>query len=121
LPATFTLTATGVDGVTTATDTVVVTPQVESITGVTARYRTAGGTWRVTGTTSILAGQRVTIVLGPLATGRTIGTATVDAVGAFSVRAGSKPDPRVPGPDENQVTVVSATGGIVTSGLTVTR
>jgi hypothetical protein len=119
---TFTLTATGVAGSlpATATDTAVVSPSVESFTGVTARYRTGRGEWRVTGTSSILAGQRVVIVLGPLATGRTIGTASVDAVGAFSVRAGSAPDPRVPGPDFTQVTVVSATGGIGTFGLTIT-
>ncbi len=120
-PLTFLGTATGVDGSTTSTDTVVVSPLAESITGVTARYRTGRGGWRVTGTTSILAGQRVTVVLGPLVTGRTIGTATVDPAGAFSVRAGASPDPRVPTPDASQVTVVSQTGGIATAGLTITR
>jgi hypothetical protein len=119
-PLTFLLTAVGVDGVTTATDAVIVSPQAESIDGINARYRTVRGEWRVTGATSILAGQRVAIVLGPNATGRTIGTATVNAAGAFSVRAGAVPDPRVPAPTATQVTVVSQTGGIVTWGLGIT-
>jgi hypothetical protein len=119
LPLTFQVTATGVGGVGTSTATVVVTPRAESVTGVTARYRTSGD-WRVTGTTSILAGQRVTVVLGPDATGRTIGSATVDPAGVFSVRAFAVPDPRVPAPAATQVTVVSATGGIATSGLIIT-
>lgn len=119
-PLTFQLTATGVGGVGISTATVVVTPRAETISGVTARYRTVGGTWRVTGTTSILAGQRVTVVLGPNATGRTIGSATVDPAGAFSTRGGIQPDPRVPAPDATQVTVVSATGGIATFALNIT-
>jgi hypothetical protein len=117
-PLTFRLTATAPDGTTTAVDDVVVSPTAESIGGVTARYRTRGE-WRVSGTTSILAGQRVAVVLGPNATGRTIGTATVDAAGAFSIRGNGTPDPRT-APAQSQVTVVSATGGVVTAGLTVT-
>jgi hypothetical protein len=58
---------------------------------VVARFRTGRGEWRVTGSTSILAGQRVTIVLGPNAQGKTIGSATVGAAGAFSVRAANLP------------------------------
>jgi hypothetical protein len=119
-PLTFQMTALGVDGVTTASDTVVISPLAETISGVTARYRTGGGGWRVTGTTSILAGQRVTVVLGPLPTGRTIGTATVDNVGAFSVRAGLSPDPRVPAPTATQVTVISQTGAMASFNLTIT-
>jgi hypothetical protein len=119
LPLTFQVTATGVGGVGTSTATVVLTPLAESITGVLARYRTRGD-WRVTGTTSVLAGQRVTVVLGPDSTGRTIGSATVDPVGVFSVRGFAVPDPRVPAPAATQVTIVSATGGMATSALIIT-
>ncbi len=117
-PLTFTLTATPVGGGPVATDTVTISPQVETITGVVARYRTGRGEWRVTGTSSIRAGQRVTIVLGPNAQGRTIGSATVDAAGAFSVRAGAQPDPRTPA--QTLVTVISATGAVSSFPLTIT-
>jgi hypothetical protein len=120
-PLTFRMTATPVIAGPTAFDDVVITPTPESFTAVTARYRTGRNEWRVTGTSSILAGQRVTVVMGPFATGRTIGTATVDAVGAFSVRAGALPDPTVGTPDQTQVTVISATGGIGTFGLSITN
>jgi hypothetical protein len=118
-PLTFQVTAIGVGGVGTSSATVVITPAAESITDVTSRYRTIGD-WRVTGSTSILAGQRVTVVLGPDPTGRTIGSATVDSLGNFAVRAFTVPDPRVPAPDATQVTVISATGGVATSGLSIT-
>lgn len=117
-PLTFRVTATPVGGGTVATDTVVIRPQPETFTNVVARYRTTRGEWRITGTSSILAGQRVTIVLGPNAQGRTIGSATVDAAGAFSVRAASQPDPRTPA--QTLVTVVSATGGTASFPLLIT-
>ena len=62
-PLRFQLTVTGVDGTTTSTATTVVRPQVETLAGVTARYRTRGE-WRVSGTTDVLAGQKVAVVLG---------------------------------------------------------
>ena len=117
-PLTFTLTATPVGGGAVKTDTVVISPRAETFSAVVARYRTTRGEWRVTGTTSILAGQRVTIVLGPNAQGRTIGSATVDAAGAFSIRAGAAPDPRSPA--QTLVTVVSATGGVASFPLSIT-
>ena len=118
-PLTFTLTATPVGGGAVKTDTVVISPQAETFSAVVARYRTTRGEWRVTGTTSILAGQRVTVVLGPNAQGKTIGTATVDAAGAFSVRAGAVPDPRTPA--QTLVTVISATGGVASFPLSITN
>lgn len=117
-PLTFTLTATSPGGA-AATDTVTINPSAETFTNVVARYRTRGE-WRITATTSIPAGQRVTIVLGPNAQGRTIGSATVDAVGAFSIRAGNQPDPRTPPPTQTQITIISATGGVASFPLTIT-
>jgi hypothetical protein len=119
LPLQFTLTVTGVNGA-TATDTVAVAPLPEAFTGVVARYRINKGDWRVTGLSSISAGQRVTVVLGPLATGKTIGSATVSPTGTFAVAAGSLPDPRVPAPAETKVTILSATGGVATVGMIIT-
>jgi hypothetical protein len=119
-PLTFRLTAIGVDGITTAFDDVVVSPTFESVSGVTAGFRTVSREWRVTGTSTIHAGQRVTVVLGPLATGRTIGTAAVDNVGAFSIRAGALPDPTAPATAATQVTLVSQTGLLATVGITIT-
>jgi hypothetical protein len=117
-PLTFTLTATPVGGGAVKTDTVVISPQAETFSNVVARYRTGTGTWRVTGSTSLIAGQRVTIVLGPNAQGKTIGSATVDAAGAFSVRAGALPDPRSPA--QTLVTVISGTGGVASFPLIIT-
>ncbi len=117
-PLTFTLTATPVGGGAVKTDTVVISPQAETFSNVVARYRTGTNEWRVTGSTSILAGQRVTIVLGPNAQGKTIGSATVDAAGAFSVRSAGVSDPRSPA--QTLVTVISATGGVASFPLIVT-
>jgi len=122
-PLTFTLTATAVGGATTAIDTVVISPLAESFTNVIARYRTLGGEWRITGNTNFIGGvQRLAVVLGPNVTGRTIGTVTtVQPGGLFSLRAGALPDPRVPAPDATQVTLISATGGVLTvPGLLIT-
>ncbi|GGK39810.1 hypothetical protein GCM10010124_35560 [Pilimelia terevasa] len=112
-PLVFALTATGPGG--TATDQVTVTPQAEALTGVTARYRNRGE-WRIGGTSSLVAGQRVTAVLGPNATGRVIGTASVDAAGAFAIRTAT------PAPGAlRTVTLVSTTGGTTTAAVAVTN
>ena len=116
-PIVLRLTATASGGGTTATDTVQISPTVETITPGTARYRTGGPEWRVTGTTSVRAGQVVAIVLGSnLATGKFIGQATVDAAGAFSFRGGAQPVAA-----GTTVTYVSATGGSVVGPLLITQ
>ncbi len=99
----FELTATGPGG--TGTDRVTVTPQAETLTGVTARYRTRGE-WRLNGTSSLPAGQRVAVVLGPNLTGTVIAAGTVDAAGAFDLR------PTTPAPGSTTtVSVITTTGG----------
>lgn len=102
----------------TATDQVVIRPQAEALTGITARYRTGNNEWRITGTSNLLVGQRVAVVLGSTLTGRVIGTpATVDATGAFSLR--------VTGPAPGAVRTVSfvtSTGARqLAFGVTVTN
>ena len=65
-------------------------------TGLAVRYRTGNNEWRISGTSNLLAGQRVTAVLGSTLTGRVIGTpAAVDAAGAFSIRL-NRPGPGRP-------------------------
>ncbi len=116
-PIVLQLTATAPNGVTTAIDTVQISPTPETITPGTARYRTQGLDWRVTGTSSVHAGQVIAIVLGSdLATGKFIGQATVDAAGAFSFKGAAQPVAT-----GTTVTYVSATGGTVIGPLLITK
>ncbi|HEX8347156.1 MAG TPA: hypothetical protein VF657_20820 [Actinoplanes sp.] len=98
------------------TTQMVVRPQAETISGVTARYRNRGE-WRIDATTNLLAGQRVSIVLGSNLNGRIIGVATVDAAGAISLRAAT------PAPGTiRTISLVSTTGGrVLGAPVTVTN
>jgi hypothetical protein len=115
-PLVFQLSATPVGGGTPITDQVTINPTTEAFTGLTARYRTRGE-WRVTGTSSIKAGQTVAMVLGSNGTGPFIGQATADAAGAFSFKGALQP---VPGGGQTTVTYISATGGTAIGTLLVT-
>ena len=126
-PLKFRLTVTGVNGATSTSDTVV-RPAAEALTVGNARYRTRGE-WRVSGTSSLKASQRVAIVLGSSrdasgqpaltsARGRVVGFATVDAAGAWSY-TGTGPDPRT-APAATTVTAVSAQGGQAIATINVT-
>jgi hypothetical protein len=98
-----------------ATDQVVVRPQAETLSGLTVRYRTGNNEWRISGSSNLLAGQRVSVVLGRPLTGRVIGTpVAVDATGAFSLRV-TGPAPGT----VRTVSLVTGTGGR-TLGATVT-
>lgn len=88
------------------TDQVTVSPAPETLAIATAEYR-AGREWRVGGTSNRPAGQRVAIVLGSALTGRVIGTATVDALGAWSFRGAGGTTPS----GATTVSAVSAAGG----------
>ncbi|HEX5740996.1 MAG TPA: PKD domain-containing protein [Pilimelia sp.] len=111
-PLVFALTATGPAG--SATDQVRVTAQPETLSGITARWRTRGE-WRIGGTSNLAAGQRVAVVLGGTPTGRVIGQATVGADRTFSIRAATPAPGTV-----RTVTVVSSMGGRATATVTVT-
>jgi hypothetical protein len=69
----------------TATDEVTISAQPETLTITAAEWRNGNG-WRISGTSNVLAGQRVAVVLGNALTGRVLGTTTVDAAGAWSFR-----------------------------------
>lgn len=108
-PVVLRLTVTGQGGQ-EATDEVVVTPGAETL-GVTAAEFRAGREWRVSGTSSVLAGQRVAVVLGSALTGRVLGFATVDAAGVWVFRgAGAVTPPAT----TTTVSAVSAVGGRTT-------
>jgi hypothetical protein len=101
-PITLKLTITGQGGA-TATDEVVIRPQTETLTIGSAEFR-AGVEWRVSGTSTILAGQRVAVMYGQPGgtTGRVIGFANVDALGAWSFRGNAAAAP------PTSITTVSA-------------
>jgi hypothetical protein len=100
---TFEVTATGPSG--SGTDRVVVSAQAETLSGLSVRYRTRGE-WRITGTSSLAAGQRVAIVLGADLRGQVVATGTVDAAGVFDMR------PTTPNPGTTTtVSLITTTGG----------
>jgi hypothetical protein len=113
-PVVLALTVTNLAGSSTAQ--VVVRPQLETISQVVGRYRTRGE-WRVDAVTNLLAGQRVAVVLGSTLNGQVIGVATVDAVGAISLRAAT------PAPGTiRTISLVSTTGGrVLGAPVTVTN
>ncbi len=115
-PLVFRVTATAANGA-TSTDEVTVAPSAETFTGLTARYRTRGE-WRVSGTSSIKAAQKVVMVLGSNPAGAYIGEGSTDATGAFSFKGGATP---LPPAGTTTVTFVSATGGSQVATLQVTN
>jgi hypothetical protein len=113
-PIVLRVTATASTGTATSTATVTISPTPETLTPQTTRYRTRGD-WRVTGTTNIISGQVVAMVLGNKPTGAYIGQATVDAAGAFSFKGGA-----VPVASGSTVTYISSTGGTAVGTLLIT-
>jgi hypothetical protein len=115
----FRLTVTGVEGKTDFHE-VIVRPEAESLTVTEARYRTRGE-WRVSGTSSLRAGQQVAVVLDARmgtagqptiasARGKVIGYAAVDSLGNWSY-VGTVPNPQpTTGLASSLVTAVSAQG-----------
>jgi hypothetical protein len=92
----------------TSTGTVAVRPLADGFNTLSVKYRTGNNEWRIAGNTNLLAGQRVSAVLGSTLTGRVIGTpAQADGTGAFAIR--------VTGPAPGAIrtiSLVSTTGGV---------
>ncbi|HEY0000779.1 MAG TPA: hypothetical protein VGB74_10025 [Actinoplanes sp.] len=104
-PVVLELTVRNAAGVATARTTV--RPTTDAFTGLAVRYRTNNNEWRISGNTTLLAGQRVVAVLGTTLTGRVIGApVAVDATGAFSIRVTGP----VPGPITT-ISLATSTGG----------
>jgi len=83
-----------------------ITPTSDAIAITVASYTRNRSAWRIDGTSTILAGQRVVAHLGPLS-GPVLGTAVVDVLGAFSVRN----SPGIVGRNGQTVSVESPLGG----------
>jgi hypothetical protein len=83
-PLTFSLTVSSPDG-SSSQSQVTVSPSSDAVAIAKGQYTVSNKQWRVDGTTSIAAGQTVTAHLGGL-DGPIIGTALIEATGAFSVR-----------------------------------
>lgn len=92
---------------------VTVTPRADTVAVTSARYTASKREWRVDGTSSMPAGQTVTVHLGGLE-GTILGTAVADATGAFSIRGSSTAIGRA----GQTVSVESALGG-TTAGFAV--
>jgi hypothetical protein len=108
---TFALKVTGPGG--SATDTVTISGAADTLTTNRAGYRTGKREYDVAGTATQTLGNSVKVHLGAI-TGRVLGTATVDALGAWRFRqSGLELDP------SRTVTLESARGGVLTVPLTV--
>jgi hypothetical protein len=83
-PLTFNLLVTSVDG-TVSNSAVTISPSADTVVITRAVYVVSKRTWLVAGTSSVPAGQTVTVHYG-LVTGPVVGTAIVDPTGAFAVR-----------------------------------
>jgi hypothetical protein len=94
-----------VDG-TTANSTVTISPTTDTVAIARATYTTKTKAWVVAGTSTILAGQTITVHLG-LVNGPVVGTALVDPTGAFQVKSSTAPVATIGA----QVTAESALGG----------
>jgi hypothetical protein len=74
------------DGQATATGNVTVNvAPAENLVVASPSLRVSKGEWRVTGTSSVI-GAQITVVIGVNLTGTVLGTATVDALGAWALR-----------------------------------
>ena len=114
-PATtaYTVTATGAGGTTTSTVTVTVTvtpASNETLTITNFEYRADKNEWRIAGTSSIPGpGNTMTLYTRPTAPGAvTLGTASVDNLGAWEFR---ERDSAVPPDPTGTISIVSSQGG----------
>jgi hypothetical protein len=114
-PVVFQLTVTGPGG----TDVAVV--QISPIADVLAtsqvEFRQSKAEWRVVGTATVTTGNTVTVYLGDTLTGTKLGTASVDALGGWSLRLSGGPQP----PASRTISLQSSRGGVKLSIPVVVR
>lgn len=99
-----------------STDEVTITPTKDTLTVQTNEFR-PGREWRVAGTSDIVAGQRIAVVLGNDLKGQVLGYTNVETDGTWSFRGAGAV---VPGAGTTTTSVVSANGGSLT-GATFRR
>jgi hypothetical protein len=86
----------------------------DTLTVTRAEFRADKAEWRVDGTATVLTNNVVTVHSGPTVDGPVIGTALVDAVGAWTFRERNSPSPA-----NTTISVESSAGGIL-EGVPVT-
>ncbi len=105
-PLIFQLTVTGPGGSDVAT--VQINPKADVLTTTRVEYRTGTGEWRVEGTAQVVTGNTITVHIGNTLNGTTLGTASPDALGAWSLRlVGPPPD------GTRTVSIESSRGGVL--------
>jgi hypothetical protein len=109
----FQLTVTGPGGSDYAV--VQISPRPDVLTVDQAEYRRNGAEWRISGTASIVTTNTVTIYVVNGTTRTKLGTATVDALGVWSLRLGNS---TVVPTTTSRLAVESTRGGILT-GITI--
>lgn len=111
----FTYTVDDDQGATSNVATVQVTVNApDTLTVTRAEFRADKNEWRVDGTATVITANVVTIYAGPTVGGPVIGTAMVDAVGAWTFRERNSPSPA-----SATISVESSAGGIL-EGVPVT-
>jgi hypothetical protein len=110
-PVTFQLTVTGPGGTDVAS--VQVNPKPDVLTVTRSEYRTGTGEWRVEGTSQVLTGNTITVHIGNTLAGTKLGTASPDALGAWSVRLPGPP------PDGSRTVSIESTRGGILLGVAV--
>ena len=87
-------------------------PSPDVVTVRDARYNQRNVAWRVSGTTSLILGQTVTMYLGRIGDRtRRLGSAVVDPTGVFSMQQANNTAPFRPVAGDTTVWVESALGG----------
>ncbi|HEV7657897.1 MAG TPA: hypothetical protein VGP36_24615, partial [Mycobacteriales bacterium] len=114
-PVIFQLTVTGPGGTDVAN--VQISPIPDVLTTSQVEFRQSKSEWRIQGTASVVTGNVVTIWLGNTLTGTKLGTASVDALGAWSLRLSNGPQP----PASQTISIQSSRGGVLLAIAVVVR
>jgi hypothetical protein len=114
-PLVFQLTVTGPGGTDVAS--VQINPIPDVLTTSQIEFRTSKGEWRIVGTASVVTGNVITVWLGNTLSGTKLGTASVDALGAWSLRIANGPQP----PASQTVSIESSRGGVLLAQAVVVR
>jgi K319-like protein len=105
-PLIFQLTVTGPGGSDVAT--VQISPVADVLDTSQVEFRQSKAEWRIVGTATVVTGNTVKVHLGDDLTGPVLGQASVDALGAWSLRLASGPQP----PASRTISLESTRGGV---------
>ena len=105
-PVIFQLTVTGPGGSDVAT--VQISPVADVLDTSQVEFRQSKAEWRIVGTATVVTGNTVKVHLGNDLTGPVLGQASVDALGAWSLRLANGPQP----PASRTISLESTRGGV---------